>query len=362
MTRMRKVNIPLFIPHEGCPHACVFCDQKTITGKSEAADRDIAFEIENALSTVEMDAECEIAFFGGSFTGIERGTMVRLLSDASSYVESGRVASIRISTRPDYIDDEILSILKHYGVRHIELGIQSTDERVLRAAGRGHTVRDTERACEKIVSAGFVLGGQMMLGLPLSTAESERKTARDIVRMGAREARLYPTAVFPDTPLYKMALRGEYIPLTLSDATERAADCYEIFLDGGVRLLRVGLYSGSTNGKTKQPILGITHPAFGELCAGEVYRRRLIKSLSALSLPHGAFALKITCPRGDISKLGGQKGCNKKELFRLCRERGAELSRILWEEKDGLSPFSFSLSTVAENEKNDKIFKPTRRK
>ena len=201
-----------------------------------------------------------------------------------------------------------------------------------------------------------------MLGLPLSTAESERKTARDIVRMGAREARLYPTAVFPDTPLYKMALRGEYIPLTLSDATERAADCYEIFLDGGVRLLRVGLYSGSTNGKTKQPILGITHPAFGELCAGEVYRRRLIKSLSALSLPHGAFSLKITCPRGDVSKLGGQKGCNKKELFRLCRERGAELSRILWEEKDGLSPFSFSLSTVAENEKNDKIFKPTKRK
>lgn len=341
----RKVNIPLFIPHEGCPHACIFCDQKTITGKtSGSAKRDIVPEIERALSTIEPDAKAEIAFFGGSFTGIEREEMTRLLADAYDYVRRGKVESIRISTRPDYIDDTVLSIMDRYGVRHIELGIQSTDERVLKASGRGHTAKDTEKACGKIASAGFVLGGQMMLGLPLSDAQSERKTASDIVRWGAKEARIYPTAVFPDTPLYTAAKRGDYTPLCLSDAVSRAADCYEIFSESKVALLRVGLYSGSTSTVGEKPILGITHPAFGELCAGEVYRRRLVERLSALPVPKEPFSLKITCARGEISKIGGQKGCNKEEIFRFFENAGASLRRIIWEEKEELSPFCFFLS------------------
>lgn len=349
----RRVNLPLFIPHEGCPHACIFCDQKTITGKADGAERDIVPELERAFSTVEPEAECEIAFFGGSFTGIDRANMLRLLQSARPYIESGRAESIRISTRPDYIDDEVLTILSHYGVRHIELGIQSTDNAVLHASGRGHTAADTEAACEKILSHGFVLGGQMMLGLPLSTPRSERQTALDIVRYGAAEARIYPTAVFPNTPLYALAESGRYTPLALNDAVNRAADCYTIFYQNGVTVLRAGLYSGSTNETAmcgEKPILGITHPAFGELCVGEIYRRRLLEKLDGLSLPNAPFSLKIACHRGDVSKICGQKGCNKKELFACCEKRGAVPKRTVWEERDDLMPFEIQLSAVKNQE------------
>lgn len=347
--KKRRINIPLFIPHEGCPHACIFCDQKTITGTGGGADRDIVPELERAFSTIDphADSVCEIAFFGGSFTGIDRQNMIRLLESAYPYIENRRAESIRISTRPDYIDDEILSILAHYGVRHIELGIQSTDERVLLSSGRGHTVSETEAACEKIVSRGFILGGQMMLGLPDSTAESERKTAGDIVRYGAKEARIYPTAVFPETPLYALAESGKYTPLALHDAVCRAADCYEIVLRNGVTVLRVGLYSGSTNRAPlpgEKPILGVTHPAFGELCIGAVYGKRVTEALSALSFPREPFDLKITCRRGEISKISGQKGVGKKEIFAFCAARGAKPHRILWEETDSLSPFEIKIS------------------
>lgn len=342
----RRINIPLFIPHEGCPNRCVFCDQRAITGKRDGTRRDIVPEIEQALSTVRPEDTAEIAFFGGSFTGIDRDEMVRLLSDAYRYVKDRRVESIRLSTRPDYIDDEILSILSHYGVRHIELGIQSTDDAVLRASGRGHTAEQTRTACERIVSSGFVLGGQMMLGLPCSTRESEQKTARDIVSFGAREARIYPTVVFRNTPLCAMTEAGEYCPLTLDEAVERAADCCDIFQKAGVTLLRVGLSASDSLADPTSAPYGVTHSAFGELCAGALYRRVLIDRLSRKPIPTEPFVLRIDCPRGDVSKVCGHGGCNKKELFAYFSSRGAPLKRIVFSQIDA-APYEIRLSYLS---------------
>ena len=183
----RHINIPIFVPHLGCPNTCVFCNQRKISG-------------------------CEKAdfFFGGSFTGIERADMIYLLETAKKFIDAGKVGSIRLSTRPDYIDEEILDILARYGVKTIELGIQSMSDEVLLKSGRGHNSAQTEKACALITSRGFELIGQMMTGLPGATEETELYTAKKICSMGACGARIYPTVVFRDTELCRMMERGDY--------------------------------------------------------------------------------------------------------------------------------------------------------
>ena len=201
---MRHVNIPIFIPHMGCPNQCVFCNQRSISGHSDFSLSDVEKEIEAVLSTVDSDTECEIAFFGGSFTGIERSLMISLLDIAQKYVDEKRVGAIRLSTRPDYINEEILDILSRYAVKTVELGLQSMSQRVLDATKRGHTATCAENACKMIKERGFSLIGQMMIGLPLSDTQSEIATAEKICDMGADGARIYPTVVFSDTELCDM--------------------------------------------------------------------------------------------------------------------------------------------------------------
>ncbi len=264
-------NIPVFIPQEGCPNACVFCSQKKITGIDRRAELDtFRATVEKALESSWQ--ESEIAFFGGSFTAIDRKRMTTLLDAAYEYVKDGSVSGIRISTRPDFIDDEILTLLKSRGVTAIELGIQSVSEKVLFSSGRGHTADHSKNACLLIKKYGFRLGGQMMVGLPLSTSADEVATAQAICDWGADETRIYPTVVFEDTPLYRMTLNGEYLPLTLDDAVTRCADCMEIFLSRGVKILRVGLHASES--LVSAPF-GATHPAMGELTESEIYRRRI---------------------------------------------------------------------------------------
>ena len=193
---MRHINIPIFIPHLGCPNDCVFCNQRSISGKTDFCEENIDAEIEEALSTCGATDEAEIAFFGGSFTGIDRELMIRLLDKAQVYVDAGRVSSIRLSTRPDYIDGEILSILSRYAVRTVELGLQSMDDGVLAASRRGHDAATAERACAMVKKAGFSLVGQMMIGLPVSDGAKEVATARRLCELGVDAARVYPTVVF----------------------------------------------------------------------------------------------------------------------------------------------------------------------
>lgn len=329
----RHINIPIFIPHEGCPNSCVFCNQHTITqAENGGAARDVRPEIEACLATAKENCECEIAFFGGSFTGIDRGHMIRLLETAYDYVKDGRISSVRLSTRPDFIDAEILDILEKYGVRHIELGIQSMSDKVLAASKRGHTAERTREACRLIVSRGFSLTGQMMIGLPCSDIESEIMTAREICALGADSARIYPTVVFYDTELCDMARRGLYTPLTNDRAAERCAAVYRVFAENGVTLLRIGLQSGE--GLSEENVYGgASHSAIGEMAVSIFYFEEMCKICRKMTetgeLKRGDRAvLTVFCAEGETSKVSGQKRVNKAKITEYFRELGIEICEI----------------------------------
>lgn len=313
-TAARHINIPIFIPHLGCPNMCVFCNQRYISGVDGFVPEQAEEEIENVLSSVRgSGCECEIAFFGGSFTGIDRTLMIDLLDLAQSYVERGDVIGIRMSTRPDYIDDEIISILGRYTVTAVELGIQSFDERVLSASKRGHTGDASRIAMAKLKEAGFRTVGQMMIGLPASTPESERDCAREIVRLGADAARIYPTIVFRGTELSDDMKSGKYAPLSVKDAVTRSADVLEIFIENGVECLRIGLCESENLHSHDTYAAGPNHPSIGELVYSEIYRRRISDALECGDWSGKDVIIRV--PRGDISQAVGQKSTNKKHFI-----------------------------------------------
>lgn len=311
---MRHVNIPIFIPHLGCPNQCVFCNQRTISGVEGFHAEDVVPIIEKALETVEDDAEAEIAFFGGSFTGIDRALMISLLEIAHAYIESGRVISIRCSTRPDYIDGEVLGILKKYGVKTIELGLQSSSDKVLEISKRGHNSTAERKSCLMIVEFGFDLIGQMMIGLPSSDPQSEIETARFIASVGAVGARIYPTVVFRDTELCSMTNDGSYTPLTLDEAIERSAAVLDIFIEAGVDVIRIGLQASDNLSDPESYVAGPNHPALGELVIGEVYYNRICKILSDKQLS-GDENITVLVSIGALSKAVGQNKRNKLRLM-----------------------------------------------
>ena len=333
---MRHVNIPIFIPHLGCPNQCVFCNQRTISGVKEFSPEQVREIIEVSLSTVSYDDEVEIAFFGGSFTGIERGLMISLLEIAHSYILDGRVKSLRCSTRPDYIDDEILEILKRYGVKTIELGLQSSSDKVLEMSKRGHYFEAEEKSCKKIVENGFDLVGQMMIGLPGADLESEIKTAEFICSVGAVGSRIYPTVVFRDTELCSMTLEGEYFPLTLDEAVERSAKVLEIFLDRGVEVIRIGLQASDNLSNDNTYLAGPNHAALGEMVIGEVYYNKILKMLSERQISDND-KITVLVSQGSLSKAVGQRKRNKIRLS----ERYKNLS---FAESEEISGYEISLN------------------
>lgn len=326
----KHINIPVFIPHLGCPNQCVFCNQRSITGVGKFDPESVTDLIEEALSTVSEDTESEIAFFGGSFTGIDYDLMCRLLEIAYTYVKNGRVSSIRCSTRPDYIDEKILDTLSAYGVRVIELGLQSTDESVLTATKRGHTFDAELKAVTLIKQRGFSLVGQMMIGLPGSTLEKEIETAKFICSSGADGARVYPTVVFKDTELCCMAERGEYTPLSLDETVLRTAEILKIFYDSGVKVMRIGLCASDNLSNPDSYHSGPNHSALGELCENRVFYSLMYEKIKNLSPESGA-QLTIKVPKGAISKAVGQ---NKNNKLRLISE--FSLANISFIEDDGL--------------------------
>ena len=336
----KHINIPIFIPHLGCPNDCVFCNQRSISGKTHFDPDSVRIEIEEALSTVKEGTEAEIAFFGGSFTGIDRGLMIYLLDIAQSYVDAGKISAIRLSTRPDYISDEILNILKGYAVRTVELGIQSTNDGVLTECKRGHLAKASESACALVKKYGFELIGQMMVGLPGATVKTEIKTAEDICRMGADGARVYPTVVFYETELCEMSKRGEYAPLTLDDAVYRTKEVLKVFAEREVPCIRVGLCASENLSSEDSVYGGANHSAIGELAVGEIFFEKMDEALEERSrvetLPQKPV---IYVPVGCTSKAVGQK---RKNILRLCRKYLIRDVKIL--EKNTIIGYNILLS------------------
>ena len=331
MTGKKHRNIPIFIPHLGCPNLCVFCNQRSISGCQKFERESVISEIEEALSTIPCDCEVEIAYFGGSFTGIDRELMIYLLDVAKSYVcreDDGRakVVGIRMSTRPDYINDEIMDILSYYPIKTIELGLQSMSDEVLLISKRGHTSRDAERACKLICERGIDLVGQMMIGLPGGSLENELETAKRICDMGASGARIYPTVVFYDTELADMAERGEYQPIALDDAIYRSKEVLKIFLEHNVECIRIGICASDNLFDEEKVMGGANHAALGELVIGELYYDEMCDLLALYGNSSEGKIAKFSVPVGEISKAVGQSKKNKQRLIEKYKLRGLKIT------------------------------------
>lgn len=267
---MKHSNISIFIPHIGCPHKCSFCDQNTISGAQHLPDGNEVREIcSKALTEVKSPEDTEIAFFGGSFTAIPRDYMLELLEAAHEFVGEGRFRGIRCSTRPDCIDDEVLTLLKKYGVTAIELGAQSMSDKVLEANERGHTAEDVVRASRLIRQYGFELGLQMMIGLYKSTREDEFDTMDSIIEIHPDTVRIYPVVVLKGTKLAELLERGEMRCESLDDIVEIAAVMLETFEENHIRVIKCGLHASEF--VEKDMVGGYYHPAFRELCESEIY-------------------------------------------------------------------------------------------
>ncbi len=320
---MKHANISLFVPHQGCPHQCSFCNQKTISGSvKELTPEEVKETLQKAVSDGVDPQNTEIAFFGGSFTAINREYMISLLEQATPFIENGSFCGIRISTRPDAIDEEILGILKEHKVTSVELGAQSTDEQVLLLNHRGHTRDDIIKASELIKEKGFSLGLQMMTGLFGDTPEKCLKSAEDIISLKPDTVRIYPTIVLEGTYLGELYKKGEYNPQTVEEAVELCAVLLKRFYEEDITVIRLGLHSG---GNVEEGFLaGPYHPAFGELCESKIYLEEAKEILSMkypieneniCSLSQKKIITVYVNDR-EISKMTGQKSINKIALKR----------------------------------------------
>ena len=303
---MKKGNISLFIPHLGCLHKCSFCNQNTITGKqTQPGADDVRAAVETALKKKNYDYE--IAFFGGSFTAIDREYMLSLLKAAYDYVKDGRVNGIRISTRPDCIDEEVLDVLKKYGVTSIELGAQSMDDEVLRANFRGHTAEDVENASRLIKSFGFELGLQMMTGLYLDTDEKAVETAKKLIALSPDTIRIYPTVVLKNTYLAKLYEDELYKPQTVDDAANLCTKIVPMFEKAGIRVIRLGLHSSPE--LKKNMIAGAFHDSFGEIVKSRYMLNKILK------YPPADYEIVVNSK--SVSQLKGQQ---KRNIYFLMEE------------------------------------------
>ncbi|MCM1023424.1 MAG: radical SAM protein [Prevotella sp.] len=304
MSAKRHSNISVFIPHMGCPHACSFCNQRAISSTVSApSPEEIGEILANACENLP-EGDSEIAFFGGSFTAVDRSYMISLLEAAYPYVQSGKVRGIRCSTRPDSVDRDVLKILKSYGVTAVELGAQSMDNAVLAANGRGHTAEDVYKASELIREYGFELGLQMMTGLYRSTPEKDLETAEKIAEIHPDTVRIYPTVILKKTLLGELFESGEYKPYPFETAAEICADMLEMFERKNIRVIKLGLHASET--VEGDMLGGFYHPAFREICEGILFRREIEKHTES-----GGNYTIYTAPNA-VSKAAGQKKCNIK--------------------------------------------------
>ncbi len=302
-------NISIFVPHIGCPNMCSFCNQRYITGKHTAPKiKDVVDAINIAVSSDGYNPEnTEIAFFGGSFTAINRNYMLELLKTAHKFVKNGVVAGIRISTRPDAIDNEILSLLKEYGVTSIELGAQSLNDDVLKLNNRGHSAADVVEASKLIKEHGFSLGLQMMTGLYGDNDEYAIYTAKEIIRLHPDTVRIYPTIVLKNTDLAALYSDNKYTPQTLDDAISLCSRLLTMFYEANIKVIRLGLHSIENNSY----IAGPWHPAFSELCYSKIYLNNAQKLLTE----SGSYTLYVN--PSSVSKMVGQRRGNINTLKKL---------------------------------------------
>lgn len=322
---MKHYSIPIFISHFGCPNSCVFCNQRKINGReTDISTKDIKNIVDNHLKTLPKNSKKQVAFFGGTFTGISIELQREYLEFVyNEYILEKKIDSIRISTRPDCIDEKILEQLKKYSVKTIELGIQSLDAEVLTATDRKYDDGVVEKSCYLIKKYNFELGVQLMVGLPKSNLKKEIETVEKILKLNPNMARIYPTLVICGTELEKMYKRGEYKALSLEEAVERSLEMYKLLELNEIKVIRLGLQPSSDLTADGVILAGPFHPSFRELVEGEIYNRFLREFKKILdkknknsddTLSRKNEKILIEANEKDISKIVGQKSKNKKEF------------------------------------------------
>lgn len=340
----KEYIIPIFVPHLGCPNCCVFCNQTKISGQEKQVTKeDVKNTIDYYLKHFKDDNKyVEVAFFGGSFTGIDENVQNELLETAYEYIKEGKVNSIRISTRPDYINKEILKRLKKYKVKTIELGVQSTNNYILAKSKRGHTFEDVRQASKLIRKYGFVLGHQMMIGLPESTELDEITTAKNLIRLKPKIVRIYPVLVIKNTELEEMCKKGEYIPLSLNQAVERSKEVVKLFNDKKIEVIRIGLQNTEEitdpNIKGSQVVAGPYHPAFRQLVESSMWYDSILEKIKKINTK--VIKIKILANPININNIIGHK---KENILKLKDIYDLD---VVVEENENISPGKFEIEIL----------------
>ena len=313
----KQYIIPIFVPHLGCPNDCVFCNQKSISGQTKQVTKeDVKKIIEDHLKYVKENSIVEVAFFGGSFTAIEEEKQVELLNTAYEYVKEKKVQSIRISTRPDYINKEILKRLKKYKVKTIELGVQSANDYILKKAGRGHTFEDVKKASKLIRFYGFKLGHQMMVGLPESTTLDEINTAKQLIKLKPKMIRIYPVLVIKGTKLEKDYNEGNYKALTVTQAVEICKELVKMFTKKKIDVIRIGLQPTDTisdpTNENSEVVAGPFHPAFRQLVESGMWYDVIVDKIKKLNAK--VKEVEVIVNPQDVNNVVGQRRENISNL------------------------------------------------
>ena len=314
----RQYVIPIFVPHLGCPNDCIFCNQKSISGQTKMlTEESMREQIEYYLESFkDKTANVEIAFYGGSFTGIDIDTQVKFLEVAKEYIDNGKVDSIRISTRPDYINKKILKMLKKYKVKTIELGVQSAVDYILQRSNRGNTFKDVVKASKLIRRYRFVLGHQMMVGLPESTELDEINTAKKLIKLKPKIVRIYPVLVIKNTKLEKELEEGTYKPLTIVQAVERCKNIVHLFNKKNIQIIRIGLQTTdeicSPEAESSEVVAGPYHPAFRQLVESALWYDSILEKIKKLN--EKVKTAQIIANPLDVNNIIGHKKENIEKL------------------------------------------------
>lgn len=329
----KELIIPVFIPHLGCRHRCVFCNQRKISGHESMPQ---AEEIEKQVLNYRASCrdlnlrEVQLAYYGGSFTAIAADEQEKYLKEAFALKEKGLIAKIRLSTRCDYIDDEVIARLKRYQVDIVELGVQSLDEQVLMLSQRGHTAAQVREAAEILKQSGFTLGLQMMIALPGDTSAKSIQTAKEIVRLEPDFVRIYPTAIIKDTELALMWKNRQYQPWDWDVLIDTTAEAAEIFQAAHIPIIRIGLQAADNLTFERDLLGGGYHPALGEMVKARIMRRKIERTLA--QMPQGAY--EIYANVRQLSQIKGQKNVNTRYFAEKYQQRLYIYAdeRLLWDE------------------------------
>lgn len=344
LTMKKEYIIPIFVPHLGCPNNCIFCNQKKISGQTKmVTTKDVKDTIEYYLENFKDDNRyVEVAFFGGSFTAIDKITQEELLQAVQPYIINKKVNSIRISTRPDAIDKDILKMLKKYHVKTIELGVQSMNNYILNRCQRGHTVEDVKKASKLIRFHGFILGHQMMVGLPESTVQDEINTAKELIKLKPKIVRVYPVLVIKETQLAEEYEKGEYVPLTVTQAVERCKAIVELFNQKKINVIRIGLQNteeiSDPSKESSQVMAGPFHPAFRQLVEASMWYDTIVNEIKKINTK--VIAVKIIANEENINLIIGHK---KENVLKLKEIYDVDVSV---EASDEMKPGKFKLEIL----------------